>query len=255
MGSLPAGAAGEAPLPAETFFRHPALLDVKLSPSGRYLGLTSVQDNRRVGLLVVDLQTKEPAKVVAFFAKQDVVEFHWVNDERMLFKLGRIEPALIPTHLPGLFSVEVATGNYTELICSEIKSCFQQTGALKFDHGLMSVLRPQASVRPNEVIIGKYDPWMRHIEPKWLDVKGTLVRTMDMPKPPERAMQWWFDGQGRPRTMATPNSSATPRRTWPSSSRHRPWPRPRASRRRCCWPTARKTSACPRITAAACATR
>ncbi|MFG6486548.1 alpha/beta hydrolase family protein [Roseateles sp. BYS78W] len=196
----PAGAADKPLLPAETFFRHPAMLDVKLSPSGRYVGLTSVRDNR-VGLLVADLQTNEPAKVVAFFAKQDVVEFHWVNDERMLFKLGRIEPAAATTHLPGLFSVDVATGKYNELICSEIKSCFQQTGALKFDHGLMWVPRPQPGVRPDEVIIGQYDPRMRHIEPKWLDVTATLTRRMDMPKPPERAMRWWFDSQGRPRLV------------------------------------------------------
>jgi dienelactone hydrolase len=196
----PAGAADKPPLlPAETFFRHPAVLEVKLSPSGRYVGLTRVHDNRRAALLVVDLQGSEPAKVVAFFAKQDVVWFDWVNDERLLFRLGKIEPARNTTHLPGLYAVEVAGGKTTELICSEIQTCLQQSDSLRYDHGLLAVPRQQPGVRADEVVVGQLDFQLRRIEPKWLNVQSGLVRKMDMPKPPERVMQWLFDSKGQPR--------------------------------------------------------
>ncbi|MFG6414131.1 alpha/beta hydrolase family protein [Roseateles sp. DC23W] len=192
-------AADTPPLPAEIFFRHPAVLQVKLSPGGRYVGLTRVHDNRRAALLVVDLQSSEPAKVVAFFAKQDVAWFDWVNDERLLFQLGKIEPARHTTHLPGLYAVDADGGKLAELICSEIDSCMQQSDSLRPDHVLLSVPRQQPGVRPDEVIVGRFDFQLRHVEPKWLNVKSGLVRKMDMPPPPERAVQWIFDSKGQPR--------------------------------------------------------
>jgi acetyl esterase/lipase len=201
LAGLPARAVEGGPIPAEIFFKHPTLLGVKLSPSGRYLGMTSVRDNRRVALLVVDLQTTEPAKVVAFFAKQDVVDFHWVNDGRMLFSLGQIEPAKTFTHRSGLFAVDIHTLKQVELICSEINSCRQQSGALRINHELLSVPSATAGLKPDEVIAGRFD-WRRGlVEPMWLDTTATLLRRMDLPTLPERAQDWWFDRHGQARLV------------------------------------------------------
>ena len=60
--------------------------------------------------------------MLVYYAKQDVVDFGWINDERLFFRVGKIEPAGNNTNLPGLFSVDVQGKEIVELICSEIQS-------------------------------------------------------------------------------------------------------------------------------------
>ncbi len=196
--AMPAQATDKALIPAETFFNHPALLDVKLSPSGRYLGLTAVHDNRRVALLAVDLQTHEPAKVVAYFASQDVAGFAWVNDERMLFTLGQLEPDKRNSYGSGVLSVDVSSRKYTQLICAPGLICPK---AQSSQFSVLSVPRLQPGVRPDEVVAGRYDGPQDGVIPVWMNARTAAVRRMEMPRPPERAAAWWFDSQGRPRLV------------------------------------------------------
>ena len=199
-----AQAAESAPLPSyETFFKHPAALSIKLSPSGRYVALTAVKDEKRVMLLAVDLTSKDPAKVLVYYTKQDVVDFGWINDERLFFRVGKIEPAGNNTNLPGLFSVDVQGKEIVELICSEIQSCFQQTGTLRMDHFLLHVPRPQEGVKRNEVVVGQIDGQLMQVTPKWLDSASGLVRPMPVPKPPAHAARWMFDSKSQPRLVLT----------------------------------------------------
>ncbi|RZJ06576.1 MAG: S9 family peptidase [Rubrivivax sp.] len=197
-GLAPAAAADNSKplLPAETFFNHPAVLDMKLSPNGRYLGLTRVHDNSRAALLLVDLQSKEPAKVLAFFRSLDVAWFDWANDGHILFTLGRLEPISFNEHRSGLFSVDIASGKQIELICTA--KCQQQGDSLPPGYSLLLVPKPHADVRPNEVVVvNSFDG------PQWMDILSSVVRRMDMPRPPEHAYTWWLDPVGRPRLTKT----------------------------------------------------
>jgi dipeptidyl aminopeptidase/acylaminoacyl peptidase len=87
----PAGAAPSVPdaaLPAvESFFSNPLLANAELSPSGRYLAAISGAPGRRDMLVVVDLQENK-ATPVAGHEDVDVLQFQWVNDERLLFNVS-----------------------------------------------------------------------------------------------------------------------------------------------------------------------
>lgn len=73
--------------PVELFFSNPLLADAELSPSGRYLAALSGAPGRRDMLVVVDLQENK-ARLVAGYGDADVLEFQWVNDERLLFNVS-----------------------------------------------------------------------------------------------------------------------------------------------------------------------
>ena len=73
--------------PVEAFFSNPLLADAALSPSGRYLAALSGAPGRRDMLVVVDLQENK-AIPVAGYGDADVLQFQWVNDERLLFNVS-----------------------------------------------------------------------------------------------------------------------------------------------------------------------
>ncbi len=80
-------AQGLPPVPIEAFFSNPLLEDAVLSPSGRYLAAISAAPGRRDSLVVLDLQDNTP-RMVAGFKDADILDFQWVNDERLLFNVS-----------------------------------------------------------------------------------------------------------------------------------------------------------------------
>ncbi|MCM0610089.1 MAG: hypothetical protein KA711_14030 [Ideonella sp. WA131b] len=76
-------AAAAANLPAEAFFKNRDVLDAQLSPSGTQLALTTAAGVKRVALAVVELAPGGKAVRVAHFIDVDVVEFSWVNNNRL----------------------------------------------------------------------------------------------------------------------------------------------------------------------------
>ncbi|MEW6762084.1 MAG: prolyl oligopeptidase family serine peptidase [Pseudomonadota bacterium] len=82
-----AQAPAQAPVPLEAFFSNPLLEEATLSPSGRYLAAISAAPGRRDALVVLDLQDNKP-RMVAGFKDADILDFQWVNDERLLFNVA-----------------------------------------------------------------------------------------------------------------------------------------------------------------------
>jgi dipeptidyl aminopeptidase/acylaminoacyl peptidase len=101
-----AAEAARAPLPPiEDFFENAAFTGAILSPNARYLAAKIARTGRRDGLAVIDL-TNNSAKVVAGFSDSDVGDFHWVNNERLIYNahdkdLGQGDMR----NAPGLFAV------------------------------------------------------------------------------------------------------------------------------------------------------
>jgi dipeptidyl aminopeptidase/acylaminoacyl peptidase len=88
----PAPSANKAPLKTEDFFRHPEFRDVKISPDGISLAATAPVRGR-MALVAMELKTRK-AIILTNFPENDVVEFHWVNNNRLVFSLGNInEPS------------------------------------------------------------------------------------------------------------------------------------------------------------------
>lgn len=91
--------------PIDAYWRLPAFRAPSLSPNGRYFAVTvPLQD--RMNLAVVDVQTLK-AQMLTSFEDFDVIEAHWVGNERLVFSLGRLNSPTGPEHQDGggLFSV------------------------------------------------------------------------------------------------------------------------------------------------------
>ena len=85
----------------EDFVKFEQVNKCKLSPSGKYLALTRrIGDSQ--GLLVINLDTMRVASGTYFGKNEDVWDFNWANDERLL-----IEPAL---RTPASMSYKAPTG-------------------------------------------------------------------------------------------------------------------------------------------------
>jgi dipeptidyl aminopeptidase/acylaminoacyl peptidase len=100
----------------ETFFQNPAFSAGKLSPNGRYVALTVAPKGARTQLVVLDTE-KLAAKAIAAPVDSDVDEFHWVNDERLIFSLDDRQTADGDNILgPGLFAVNRDGSEYRALV-------------------------------------------------------------------------------------------------------------------------------------------
>ena len=80
-----ANSALATPPGAEAFFKDPDIVDAVLSPSGRKLAITSAKGIKRVGLVVLDLAPGGALARAAQYEDADIVDVHWVNDERLVF--------------------------------------------------------------------------------------------------------------------------------------------------------------------------
>src|SRR6478672_11624868 len=67
----------------EPFFQHASFREMRLSPSGKYLGAL-VPSGGRVRIAVIDVETKS-LTVAGALRDDDIDWFEWVNDERLVF--------------------------------------------------------------------------------------------------------------------------------------------------------------------------
>lgn len=78
--------ATSADLPAEAFFSPTQQGPALLSPSGRLLGLVETNEEGRRQLKIIDLEGKQPPRIVARFQRFDVNWFHWLNEDWILYE-------------------------------------------------------------------------------------------------------------------------------------------------------------------------
>jgi dipeptidyl aminopeptidase/acylaminoacyl peptidase len=91
--------------PAEAFFRNAALSQLRLSPDGRSVGMLVASENGRVQLGVIDLASMTP-KVVAGYSDDDIGDYYWVNDDRLVFWMADRQIAASDQRLySGLYAV------------------------------------------------------------------------------------------------------------------------------------------------------
>lgn len=199
-------------IPVERFFQRPAVLEAKLSPSGRQLALTTARGAQRVSLVVLTLGSPPEVKRIAQFSDADVVRFDWVGDERLVFSVldlasGSGEDRRLA---PGLFAINADGSALLRLVRRQGKAFVtdgsRQDRALDWNHQLLQVPQPQDGVRPDEVVIGRFDGKYNELEavtPMWLNVRSGRTRPMDLTSAPTGAMHWLFDSRGQPRVALT----------------------------------------------------
>jgi dipeptidyl aminopeptidase/acylaminoacyl peptidase len=202
------GAPSAGPPPVELFAAEPDLLAAKLSPSGRYLALTTAGGAKRVRLVVVDLVGNTPGVVAASFGDGDVDEFHWVNDERLVFDVrDRLRGGGEQTFGGGLFSVARQGGALTRLVrtqWAQIRERVIGREPLEPNHVLLHV--PQGGGR--EVIVGEYR-WTGTGEPEGINAKRLNIENLATSNlsqgVPDNVWSWLFDPSGNPKLVTTLN--------------------------------------------------
>ncbi len=81
-------APGAASIPVQDFFRTPDVMRPTLSPDGNFLAFLA-RAGGRLGLAVIDVE-RRTSSVVATLPDADVVEFYWVNSQRLVFVSGNV---------------------------------------------------------------------------------------------------------------------------------------------------------------------
>jgi hypothetical protein len=76
------------PLSVDTFSQPNTMQSVIVSPSGRSMAIQARDPGSRTKLTIVDLENKEPPRIVAKFTRFDVEEPRWVNDDYLVFGLS-----------------------------------------------------------------------------------------------------------------------------------------------------------------------
>lgn len=211
MGGLPLLLSGPVvaagAIPPATFFSNSDISSAKLSPSGRFLGLTvaSKAGAGRTVLAVIEVGSDKPPTVVAGAPDVDIRSFQWVNDDRLVYGIVDLQSAGRDQLFgPGLFSVKRDGGEARQLIRALSSTDFTRTAAnvLGGDHTLLFV--PQSG--GNEVIVGQYEldneRTVTGVLPKWLDVTTGRARPAATGYP-DGAIRWVFDRRGEPRVLQT----------------------------------------------------
>lgn len=87
------------PAPIEDYVKPAAFSRPLLSPDGQYLAV-SVPVRGKMNLAIVDLQTRK-GTAITNGAEFDVLRFHWVGNERLVFNLGQINTPTGPEQFDG----------------------------------------------------------------------------------------------------------------------------------------------------------
>lgn len=208
-----------APPAAETFFRHPAVIEAQLSPSGKRLAFSAAFGPQgRVGVFVLDLQGGEfkPTRA-AQFSDADVPSFDWVDDERIVYSVLDLQAGSGEDNRtqPGLYAVNYDGSEPLMLVEREGRGIVQEVGpggrsrTLHWNHVLLRV--PMAGedrrgARADEIIVGEMAGRGRELEsitPMWLNTRTGATRRYQGFGRPNNAVRWWFTPKGEPRLVLT----------------------------------------------------
>jgi dipeptidyl aminopeptidase/acylaminoacyl peptidase len=89
------------PITLEDYTRHEQFIDVKISPSGKYLAISRRADDGNVEVVVLQRKDFAVQSQHHFRGKDSINQFFWANDERLIFTLAREVGALETPQLTG----------------------------------------------------------------------------------------------------------------------------------------------------------
>lgn len=203
LGALPGAHAAERPA-VESFFRHPDVGFVKLSPSGRYVVLLNRLDDGQQALVVRDTADLKKVTTITTFESARLLNVAWVNDDRLTFTLknprvefdGNLDQFAADrdgTHLTHLIS-----GNWRheqQVLGSHIKDRL-----LTADYGYERATHDGS----DDIVVGKYswnniDVQPQSMHPYRLNTRTRILTDMVTGPVPENVQDWLFDAADQPR--------------------------------------------------------
>ncbi|MFT7722163.1 MAG: prolyl oligopeptidase family serine peptidase [Roseateles sp.] len=195
-------------VPVVAFFQSSEFQEAQLSPSGRYLAITTSKLGGRRALFVFDLSPNGKPTQAARIHDLDVVDVHWVNEDRLLFSVRDLSLGSGSSYHnpPGLFAVDRDGNNLLKLIRREQNAASGgriRDRSLSPFHRLLAVPDFVAGAANDTIVVGEARfnaQWeVVSMRPLQVNVNNGLVQTFGDLKAPSRVAQWLFDGKGQPR--------------------------------------------------------
>ncbi|RZL39623.1 MAG: hypothetical protein EOP35_03260, partial [Rubrivivax sp.] len=200
---LAAATVQASPPPAEVFYKDADILEAVLSPSGRRLAVTTAKGMPRVGLVVYDLAPGGRILRVAQFDDADVIDVHWVNDERLVYsQTDRTEGSGRSIEARGLFTVMADGTKFKQLVRRRWKGVSTsrfESPALDWNHRLLAI-PPSTQDKVNDYVLlveFSLDEY-GYETPVWLNAATANTRNFDDRQVPS-AISWMADSLGEPR--------------------------------------------------------
>lgn len=184
----------------EAFFKAPALSAPVLSPDGRSLAAAVPGPDGRMKLAVLDLNRLDASRVVASFTDADVQNYHWVNDQRLVFSITDRQAADRPL-APGLWAVNRDGADMRQLIHAGSTlisgASLIADKRLNWEWRLYSVLQDGSD---DIVVIGPVLDGRRDIvDSRLLRINTrTGQRTSLVNGAPEHVLSWLVNAKGEP---------------------------------------------------------
>jgi hypothetical protein len=152
---------------------------------------------------LLDLGTGSKITRLVQSPKEDVVNVHWVNDERLIFSYADLSGER--SRAPGLFTVNADGSAFKQLIERQSRFGFNKGAP---DYSLLDWsfhLRLVPAVRPGEaneeVLLADYNRGTQSLT--WLNTRTRTTRSVATKGAPDHNIQWLLDAQGEPRATVT----------------------------------------------------
>ncbi|WP_442783741.1 alpha/beta hydrolase family protein [Collimonas fungivorans] len=190
----------------QSFFEYSAFSNAQLSPNARYVAMLVPAKDGNVRLGVMDVAERIP-KVIASFDGADIVQFHWINDDRLVYAAGDRGVGVGDQHLgPGLFAVNRDGSEFRQLIERSfgLLSAHNATvvRALPANTGFYAAIRGSDDiyVTQHDVTWGVRDRSIRSLNLLRLNTKTGRSTVVERPGV---TISWLIDRQGEARAATT----------------------------------------------------
>lgn len=195
-----------ATVPAiEDFFRKPDMVQPVMSPSGQYIAsLMSVGAEKRLRLVVLNMDDLSKPRVVAGFADADISDVHWVNDDRLIFSADDGQSPYASHQGAGLYAVDREGRSTVRRLIKRSWSKISEAGVIDHElsalHGFFAPLNDGS----DDILVARYNldnlHELKSLTLLRLNTRTGLSKTLTQGAP-QGARHWVVDAQGNPRVV------------------------------------------------------
>jgi dipeptidyl aminopeptidase/acylaminoacyl peptidase len=190
----------------EPFFQHASYLEMRLSPSGKYLGAL-VPSGGRVRIAIIDVETKS-VTIAGALQDDDIAWFQWVNDDRLVFSAIDLQAGLGEQRGGGLFAVN-RDGKDFRILAPTLKGQQNRNQIVYRYTQLLSVLRDGT----DDILVTANDPDARHPDVYRMNT-STGRKTLKSTDKPGDVVLWVADRKGAVRAAVEVDKGTTVRVYW-----------------------------------------
>ncbi|HEV2976347.1 MAG TPA: prolyl oligopeptidase family serine peptidase [Casimicrobiaceae bacterium] len=185
---LPVAASATDVVAPEPFFQHDSFQELRLSPSGKYVGAL-VPSGGRVRLAVIDLETKS-FRIAAALDGYDVGWFEWVNDERLVFTAVDLQSGLGEQRGGGLFAAN-RDGSYFRILAPTLQAQINRWETVYHYTTLLSLLHDAS----DDILVISNEPDARYPDVYRMNTL-TGRKTLESLGKPGDIVSWVVDRKG-----------------------------------------------------------